>query len=685
MKKIVTLTLFQAVLLISCGQPGGRGAEILWDTWGVPHIYSQNEEGLFYAFGWAQMVNHGDLLLRLYGRSRGRGAEYWGESYMKQDRHVRIMGVPERAREWYRLQNPAFRRNLDAFAAGINAYATAHRDRIDDEVEVVLPVSAEDIFAHLQYVIHLNFIGGGILSGVRNWEDRGSNAWAVGPSRSASGNAMLIANPHLPWSDFFTWMEAQLTGPGVNAYGATLIGFPVLGIAFNNHLGWTHTNNTIDGMDLYEVTLAEGGYIWDGQTRPFEVQTQTLKVKDANGALSEKELVIHRTIHGPVLAEKEDKAIAVRLVGLDQPYLAEQYWDMVRATSLDEFQDALSRLQMPFFNVIYADRDGRIMYLFGGRVPERPKGDWNFWRGIIPGEAPGLLWTDTHPYGDLPRVIDPRSGWVQNANDPPWTSTFPMVLDPDDFPPYMAPRGASFRVQRSLRMINSDEQITFEELHQYKHSTRMELADRICNELIDAARQHGGDLAEEAAQVLDSWDRHASTNSRGAVLFAAWVREMLRSGTKMFAQPWNEAAPRTTPRGLGNPPAAVAALEKAAEAVRADFGTLDVPWGEAYRLRYAGKDLPANGGTGQLGLFRVLDYDRDEDGRYRATGGDSYVALIEFSNPVRAKTLVSYGNATQPVSPHRGDQLELFSRQELRPVWRTRKEVEAHLERKEVF
>ena len=126
-------------------------------------------------------------------------------------------------------------------------------------------------------------------------------------------------------------------------------------------------------------------------------------------------------------------------------------------------------------------------------------------------------------------------------------------------------------------------------------------------------------------------------------------------------------------------------LAKAAEAVRADFGTLDVPWGEAYRLRYAGKDLPANGGTGQLGLFRVLDYDRDEDGRYRATGGDSYVALIEFSNPVRAKTLVSYGNATQPGSPHRGDQLELFSRQELRPVWRTREEVEAHLERKEVF
>ena len=668
--------------------------EILWDTYGVPHIYGKDAGSSFYAFGWAQMQSHGNLILRLYGQARGRAAQYWGEKYLDSDRWVRTMGVPERARDWYNAQNPNFRQYLDAFAAGINAYASEHPDLIDDEVEVVLPVNGVDLLAHVQRVLNFTFVVNSQnvaylkdslnsnSVGIRNLPQRthplGSNAWAIAPARSASGNAMLLANPHLPWSDLFLWYEAQITAPGIDAYGATLVGIPVLAIAFNNNLGWSHTVNTHDGWDAYELKLTDGGYRFDGKVRAFEKEEQILKVKQENGILRQEKLVVRRSIHGPVVLEKDSEAIALRVVGLDQPGVLEQWWDMARAKNLTEFEAVLQRLQLPMFTVMYADRDGHIMHLFNGQVPVRSSGDYEYWTGIVPGDTSTTLWTKTHPYQDLPRVLDPPSGWLQNANDPPWTTTFPAAIAPDNYPPYMAPREPmSFRAQRSARMLALDNQISLSEMIQYKHSTRMELGDRLLDDLIPLARQSNSAKVRQAAEVLNAWDREADADSRGAVLFATWAAEM--DFSRAFAKPWNENFPYTTPDGLADPAGAVAALETAATKVETAYKALDVPWGEVFRLRYGNVDLPANGGDGELGIFRVLDFIPVQNGQFRAINGDSYVAAIEFSNPVKAMVLTSYGNATQPGSSHIGDQLQLFARQQLRPVWRQRQEIEAHL------
>lgn len=663
-----------------------RSTEILWDTYGVPHIYGKDARSAFKAFGWAQMQSHGNLILRLYGQARGRAAEYWGEEYKTSDRWVRTMGVPDRAREWYKAQSPTFRSYLDAFAAGINSYAQEHADLIDDEVSVVLPVNAVDLLAHAMRVLHFTFVvDPESVAGVSDLErTSGSNGWAIAPARSASGNAMLLANPHLPWSDLFLWYEAQLTAPGIDAYGATLVGIPVLAIAFNDHLGWTHTVNTHDGWDAYELTLASGGYRFDDKVRAFETEEQTLKVKQDDGKLRSEQLVVRRSIHGPVVTQKDGKAVALRVVGLDQPGVLEQWWDMARATNLTKFEAVLKRLQLPMFTVMYADRDGHIMHLFNGQVPVRSKGDFEYWEGIIPGDTSTTLWTKTHPYPDLPRAIDPPSGWLQNANDPPWTTTFPLVLNPDNYPPYMAPRGPmSFRAQRSARMLAEDKRISFQEMVDYKHSTRMELADRLLDDLVPAALKQGSEIARRAANVLKAWDRKADADSRGAVLFSFWFEEM--DFPSSFSTPWNEDSPRTTPDGLTKPRSAVAALEAAATKVEAAYGALDVRWGDVFRLRYGNVDLPANGGPGSLGIFRVLNFAPEEDGRFKAVDGDSYIAAIEFSNPVRAMVLTSYGNATQPSSPHVSDQLKLFARKQLRQVWRSRKEISAHLAERQKF
>src|SRR5262245_907773 len=163
---------------------------------------------------------------------------------------------------------------------------------------------------------------------------------------------MLLANPHLPWRDFYRWFEAQLTAPGINAYGATLIGSPILGIAFNDFLSWTHTVNTHDGEDLYELILADGGYRRDGGVCAFDEEKQILKIKQADGSMREEELRVRRSIHGPVIAEKNGKALALRVVGLDQSRNAEQYWDMMRANNLSEFERALKEMQLSMFTVM---------------------------------------------------------------------------------------------------------------------------------------------------------------------------------------------------------------------------------------------------------------------------------------------------------------------------------------------
>lgn len=665
--------------------PSAAGTtEILWDEWGVPHIFAPDTPSLFYAHGWAQARNHGDLVLRLVGQARGRAAEYWGEKHLDSDRWVHTHGIPARAESWLAAQEPLFREALDAFARGINDYAATHAAAIADDVEVVLPVTAADFLAHLQRSIHFTFVASpDDVRGARRRWSAGSNAWAVAPARSASGHAMLVANPHLPWNDLFTWFEVQLVTPEVNISGATLVGSPFVGIGFNDHLGWTHTVNTHDGADLYELELADGGYRFDGEARAFETERRTLKAKQDDGSLREVELEIRRSVHGPVVAEERGKALALRVVGLDRPHLFAQYWEMARATHLEEFEAAQRRLQMPLFTVMYADRDGHVMHLFGGLTPKRPDGDWSTWSGVVPGTSSDNLWTEVHSYDELPRVVDPASGWLQNANDPPWTTTFPAALDPQAFPAYMAPRFMHFRAQQSAQMLIDDASITFDELVTYKQSSRMRLAERLIDDLAAAVDGDGTERARRALAVLRAWDRTADAGSRGGVLFAELHRQIQRAGVD-FAVAWDEARPLATPDGFADPAAAASALDRAAAEVEREHGALDVAWGDVHRLRRGRFDLPANGGSSALGIFRVVNY-RVNDSTPEAFGGDSYVAVVELADPVRAVALLSYGNASQPGSPHVGDQLELFARKELRPVWRTRQEIEAHLAERETF
>jgi acyl-homoserine-lactone acylase len=692
-----------AVVIFSAKSFSAGNTEILWDRYGVPHIYAADRESLFYAHGWAQMRNHADLLLRLYGESRGRAAEYWGgDANLELDRWVQLNGVPARARAWYDAQDPQFRKYLDEFARGINEFAAKNPGAIGADYARVLPVSGVDVVGHPLRAVHYGYMGSRarmnteVTALVKNQraeyqQERselaaGSNTWAIGPARSASRNAMLLINPHLSWGNtFYRYMQVHLVAPDYDQVGTPQVGFPVAVVGFNRHTGWGRTVNTIDTVDFYRLTVKNDQYVFDGALRSFERDTRTLKVKQPDGSLREERLDIRRSVHGPVVFDENGVTVAMRVAGLDRPKMLEQWFRMGEARSLQEFQSALRMMSVPMWHANYADAQGHIMFVFDGLVPKRSGHDYQYWSRVVPGDTSETLWTDYLSFDELPKSIDPPSGWHQNANEPPWMMTEPR-LDRTAFPAYVAPTGEALpqmRTLRSLRMITEHPKISYQQLLDKKHSTRMELADRILPDLLKAA---GG---TDAARVLAKWDRQTDIDSRGAVLFQLFVDRYFSGAGGGIADKlrvkYDPARPLESAHGLADPASAAAALTAAAEECLKRYGALDVKWGDVFRFASGSADLPGNGGPGGSGLFRTIAFSRREGNKFYAASGETIVCAVEFARTQRAQCLLGYGNATQPGSPHLEDQLPLMVQKKLLPVRREKKEIEAHLELRERF
>jgi acyl-homoserine-lactone acylase len=678
--------------------PGVHG-EILWDKYGVGHVYAKSEADLFHGYGWAQAKSHGDLLLKLYAEGRGRAAEIWGPSELKNDRWMALNGVAARTQAWLKAQSPAFRADLEAFAAGIDAYAAAHPEALSPQARQVLPVSAADVLGHslrlFQYVylapptIADHLPGASVEPAQPPQEPAGSNGWAIAPARSASGHALLLMNPHLPWpAGWSTYYEVQLRAPGLALYGASQVGLPVLRFVFTDYLGFTQTVDDVGGVTLYRIKTAPGGYLFDGKVLPFQTEQHTLRIRQPDGSMTAETVDVRSTVHGPIVAEADGAPIAMRVAGLDRPFALEQYWRMETAHDFAGYQRALRMQQVPSFNVLYADRDGHIQYLFNGLVPKKPGRDLAYWSGLVPGDRADTLWTSYLSYDALPKATDPPGGTVQNSNDPPWDAAWPASLDPKPYANLIASKSVSLRMARGIRMLAERPKIGFDDLVAMKWSDRAELADRVLPDLDAAVSQYGTDLAKQAMAVLDKWDRTTLADSRGALLFLDWVdRPGAVNGyvAAGFARPYALTDPLSTPAGLADPKAAAAALDAAARDMQATTGALDTPWGQRMRIKLGDQDLPASGGPGRLGVFDVIDFNPPADGRRTADFGDTFIAAVSFDRPTRAKVLLTYGNASQPGSPHSSDQAPLLASHTLRDAWLTRAEVEDHLESRDSY
>jgi acyl-homoserine-lactone acylase len=349
----------------------------------------------------------------------------------------------------------------------------------------------------------------------------------------------------------------------------------------------------------------------------------------------------------------------------------------------------------PESNYTYADADGNILYLWNSRIPKRVQ-DGTSYDLDVPGATRKYVWKELHPTRDLPQMLNPPGGYIQNANNPPWYVSVRQPLDPERYPPYFERGELGLRPQLALDMLEAHGKFSVEDLKRLKYDTRLLLAERVKPDVLQAIAAQPAPSEEliEARRVLEAWDCRASADSRGAVLFQRFWDAYHAEVRQPFAEPWDPKRPAQTPRGIADARAALKHLAEAVTWARATHGAADVAWGEVNRYRFGDIDLPGEGASSALGAYRVQVFDVPEDrssrvhvagwgpaDRQLVGGSDAWVLLVHFTRPVQAFSVTAYGQTTDRSSPHSRDQIRIFAARDLRPVWFTDAAVAAHTER----
>ncbi|HEY8310264.1 MAG TPA: penicillin acylase family protein, partial [Gemmatimonadaceae bacterium] len=482
-------------------------------------------------------------------------------------------------------------------------------------------------------------VASGIAAG-QDPPDEGSNAWAFAPSRTKSGHAILLRNPHLNWNSGY--YEAQLTVPGVvDFYGDFRIGSPfgVVG-GFNRDLGWSTTNNSPLLAQIYSLDVDStqaDHYLLDGASVPLERQLVSVEFQNGKG-LSSETRESWRTTLGPVIYRGNGKIYVLKAAGDGDVRGGEQFLRMMRSHSLAEWKDAMRMRARITSNFTYADRAGNILYVWNASIPALPLpsgGD----TAAVEIHRTSEAWTSYVPFDSLPQLLNPKGGYVENSNDPPYLTNLRQPLDRSKYPPYFPDARLGLRQQLALNLIDNDRKLNLKDVLALKHSYRMLLADRVRDDLVKEVRASNPspDVAK-AIDMIAKWDKTVAPTSRGGVLFELWWRKYIdhtRPDT-MYAEQWSIKEPASTPRGIRFPDRSVDAFKWAVSEAWRRFGTPDVAWGDVHRVRISDVDVPVGGCNGDIGCFRVLWYKDDPDGKREANGGDGWILAVEFDNEPQA-------------------------------------------------
>jgi acyl-homoserine-lactone acylase len=690
---LISTLLFASVAADDRTEQLSSQVTIRRDTFGVPHILAETEEAAAFGQGYAVAEDHVLELARLFLKARSEEAAYFGERFADSDLAAKELGMYDGAETGYRTLPPWVQMILAGYAAGYNRYVVQHRSELPDWVR---PCTGTDVLAHARRVILMEFsMDLRQLRDIRRGAQQsnadlarhewiGSNMWAIGKGRSESGRGILLGNPHLRWSGSQLFHELHITVPGkLNFSGTSLIGSPGLAIGFNEYLGWSHTVNPHDSDDIYELTLDPDDnerYMYEGHLLPLQKREISIQVKAATG-MATRTKTAYYSHYGPILARDGKRVFAFKSPNLDECRFVEQWNLMTKARNLTEFRQALDMQAIPMFNICYADREGNVFYIWNGRFPDRPAG-YN-WSGVVPGNSAATEWNRILPASRLPQLLNPPGSYVQNCNSAPWYANLHAIIDRHNFPEFLCPNMNDLRQQLSLEMLESDESITLDEVLRYKYNTRLLLADRVKPDVLKLARGQAGAAMnlDAAANVLEGWDNTVARESKGGMLFVTFWNKYRDQAKPVFAVPWDENRPGSTPQGIGDEETAVKALAAAVKELNEKYGSLEIAWGDVHRLRRGDVDVPIGGLTGDYGAFRVVGYEAEQDGKFVARGGDSYVLAVEFTTPPTAYSVVAYSQTDDPKSPHHTDQSRLFAAEQWKRAWFTEEDVAKNTER----
>lgn len=694
MKKfILCFFSFLAFILAINSAPAQTDAElaatvdIRRTTYGVPHIKAPTLMGAAFGLAWCEMEDYGERVIIPLVGARGDLAKVYGYDAIENDL-VNQLGY-ERAVATYYLLDEDTRQMMEGFARGVNYYMEKNPDRFS--LFKKFRFTGHDVSA-LTTSVQTPLQGRRFVERLKERKARqdsltlteeGSNSWAFAPSRTRSGNAILVRNPHLSWTAGY--YEAQLTVPGkLNFYGDFRIGgvFAIIG-GFNNRLGWSTTNNNPDLDEVYSLKAdpdKPDHYLIDGLSLPLERKMVQVEFKHGNAeGLETRELLF--TPYGPVI-HRQDGEIYILKAASDGDYRRSmQYTRMLLAQNLEEWKEAMRMQGINASNYTYADADGNIFYVWNAATPDLPLpsgGD------SIPVKVDSShqIWSRPVPFDDLPQLLNPKGGYLHNENDPFHFTNMHEVLDTADYPAHFPRPRLRLRSQHSLELIHNEDLLSLEEVVRRKHSMRMLLADRMKDDLLAILRS-GKPKKEmrKAIAHLEAWDNSVAAQSRGGVLFAEWYEHYadLMDGKELFAVPWSFDKATSTPKGIADKKLALQAFKKALETTTEKYGGWDLAWGDVHRLRHEDLDLPVGGGPGGLGCFRVLWFRDTEDGKKAIRGGDGWQLAVEFSDPPRAYSILAYGQSNDPKNPHHTDQAEMFAKNKMKPVAFTEEDIKKSL------
>jgi penicillin amidase len=691
------------------------------DEWGVPHVFGEDDESTVFGFGYAQAEDYFWQVEDSYILALGRYSEVHGPQGINSDLLNRAFEIVPRSRRDFAALDGTSRRLYAAFVGGINRYLETHPNVRPRLIRRFEPWHVLAFYRHMALELCFRFTG---LSedflprrNPQIWAATGSNGWAVNGARSASGRPMVLANPHMPWFGFSQLMEAHLhsaragptTGPapeagadqGWNFIGAGFYGSPMPALGHNERLGWTLVSNAPDIADLWRVRFTNPkdplAYEYNGGWRKAEEWPETIRVRKAR-EVEERRYTFRKTHHGPVVVrESAQDMLAAQICGLFESVPMRQGLAMAKARNLEEFRTALAPMQMLFQNLIYADCDGNIWYLYDGRVPRRnPKFDWS---QPVDGADPATEWLGVHELDELPQVLNPAANFLQNCNSSPYTVTDGGNPLAEKFPPYMVADGAvqNRRSLRSLEVLRGMQQATFADWQTAAFDTeaywaRHELP-RYAKEL-EKLQATSPQLAAQVRPYLEhllAWDGKIAADSTAATLCHAWYE--LLYGAQYPGETMREAF-------AGDAAAQLKALVHAADDLESLHGSWKKPYGELYRAQRQarvadlvdarfdddGPSLPSLGGHGPMGVVFTEYYSPSIDipfvltqKRRYAVAGTSYLGAWEFGSAgVRGASVVPFGASGDERSPHYFDQAKLLSERRLKPERFTEQQVMRH-------
>jgi acyl-homoserine lactone acylase PvdQ len=686
-----------------------RDITITRDDWGIAHVHGKTDADAVFGMIYAQAEDDFNRVETNYLTSMGRLAEAEGEPAIWQDLRMKLFINPDSMKALYATSPAWLRRLMVAWADGLNFYLATHpavHPRVIRHFEpwMALTFSEGSIGGDIERVNLAQleaFYGKGPVTttetyeGHADGEPRGSNGIAIAPSNTANHHALLLINPH---TSFFFRSELQMTSDeGLNAYGAVTWGQFFVYQGFNERAGWMHTSSGADAIDEYLETVTRRNgrfyYRYGGSERPVVTATITVPYHTASG-MARKTFTAFYTRHGPVIRSDSGKWVTIRLMQEPVKALTQSY-TRTRARSYQAFRRSMELHTNSSNNTIFADADGNIAYFHANFIPRRnPRFDWN---RPVDGSNPATDWHGVLSIDQTPGLLNPASGWLYNSNDWPWSAAGPSSPKQADFPSYVETGTASARGRHAVMVLEKRKDFTVDGLVSAAYDSYLPWFEQPLPALLTAwdslpaADPLKAKLAEQIT-ALRGWDRRWSAASVPTSLGVFWGTQMLRAVSRDARQAGlsaEEYIGTKAPSGL-----LLAELDSASARLTADFGRWRTPWGDINRFQRLTGDIvqpfndaapsipvPFTSATwGSLASFGARPYPGTK--KWYGTSGNSFVAVVEFGDSVRARAVTAGGESGDPASPHFNDEAKRYAAGDLREVYFYPSQLAGHTERR---